>query len=90
MVSLDTRVPRGLRSNIIRTAKDKPCADCNIAFPYFVMDFDHVRDEKRFDISAAHKLGVTFADLLDEIEKCDVVCANCHRVRTQRKLKGDA
>ena len=64
--------------------KDHPCTDCHGVFHHAAMDFDHVRGEKLFCI-AANK-GGTRASLLAEVAKCDVVCANCHRVRTwQRK-----
>lgn len=75
---------RYYRKKAILTAlKDKPCADCGIKYPSYVMDFDHVRGEKKFFIhkSMAHALQV----LLDEVAKCDVVCANCHRERTFRR-----
>jgi len=32
--------------DFIREAKNKPCADCGKTFPYFIMQFDHVRGEK--------------------------------------------
>ena len=70
----------------LRNAKDKPCADCGIKYPYYVMDFDH-RDgvEKRGAMSRFLKRHSRQA-LLEEIAKCDVVCSNCHRERTyQRK-----
>jgi hypothetical protein len=60
--------------------KDVPCADCGGVFPPYVMDFDHCRGEKKFDISRAPEKA--WSDVLDEIAKCDVVCANCHRIRT--------
>lgn len=49
------------------------------------MDFDHVRGEKAFSIAVryVHSLDKLFA----EIEKCDIVCANCHRIRTQARRK---
>lgn len=64
------------------------CADCGENDP-IVLDFDHVRGEKSFDIG--HALGAKgWSTLLKEIEKCDVVCANCHRRRTalRRELGG--
>lgn len=67
-------------------AKDKPCADCGGSFPYWVMDFDHLSN-KRFTISkVVRKASITLALLLEEIAKCEVVCANCHRTRTQNRL----
>ncbi len=65
-------------------AKSRPCADCGIQYPYYVMDFDH-RDGglKEFPLYSVH--GVTKRAILREIEKCDVVCANCHRERTHRR-----
>jgi hypothetical protein len=59
-----------------------PCADCGEADP-LVLEFDHLRD-KRGDISVM-KYGYTWPTLLAEIEKCEVVCANCHRRRTYRR-----
>jgi hypothetical protein len=60
--------------------KDVPCMDCGGKFPPYVMDFDHVRGGKRFNIGS--QIGRKLRDLLDEIGKCDIVCANCHRIRT--------
>ncbi len=66
-------------------AKDKPCADCGIHYPYYVMEFDHLDSGvKEFNISA----GVTCASyerLISEIAKCEVVCANCHAERTYQR-----
>ena len=62
--------------------KAHPCVDCGERDPV-VLEFDHLRD-KSFAIGA--KL-VQFAwqTVLDEIEKCEVVCANCHRRRTAQR-----
>jgi hypothetical protein len=69
---------------LIRQAKSRPCTDCGIQYPYYVMDFDH-RDgaEKLFELNSVARK--TVKDILREIEKCDVVCANCHRERTHRR-----
>lgn len=58
--------------------KDAPCADCGREFPSVCMDFDHVRGEKKFNVSQCKSLK----GLADEVAKCDVVCSNCHRIRT--------
>jgi hypothetical protein len=75
------------RRQIVIEAKQKPCADCGIQYPYYVMDFDHREGEtKKFSLYKIH--GATTKHILEEIAKCDVVCANCHRQRThQRRLK---
>jgi hypothetical protein len=59
----------------------RPCFDCGVAYPNYVMDFDHVRGTKDRDVSAC----TTLAMLKREIAKCDLVCANCHRERTFRR-----
>jgi hypothetical protein len=59
-----------------------PCVDCGETDP-IVLEFDHLRD-KRFEISAALH-GRNWEAILEEIEKCEVVCANCHRRRTARR-----
>ena len=72
---------------IIQQAKSKSCTDCKNSFPYYVMDFDHVRGEKKFNIGESVSCGSS-SRVLEEIEKCDLVCANCHRVRTYNRLQG--
>lgn len=71
---------------IIRDAKDRPCSDCGVHYPYYVMQFDHVRGVKRFNIG---NIGPTSkrSTLIEEIAKCDVVCANRHAVRTYERVK---
>jgi hypothetical protein len=70
---------------LIRQAKSGPCTDCGIQYPFYVMDFDH-RDgaTKEFALNAVARM--TRANILKEIAKCDVVCANCHRERTYQRL----
>ncbi len=64
---------------LIRVFKNRPCADCGNSYPPIAMDFDHVRGVKRFSVS--HGLNYPAATIIKEIEKCEVVCANCHRIR---------
>jgi hypothetical protein len=68
---------------IIRNAKSLPCADCHAEYPFYVMEFDHVRGKKREHLARMATLGISA--ILNEIEKCDVVCSNCHKERTWRR-----
>ena len=70
---------------LLRTLKEQPCADCGITYPYYVMDFDHVDGDKEMTVSSIVNRGGT-ARLLAEVAKCEVVCANCHRIRTWSRM----
>ena len=59
-----------------------PCVDCGERDPV-VLEFDHV-DVKLFNVSKGLR-DHSWQAVLDEIAKCDVVCANCHRRRTARR-----
>jgi len=68
----------------IAAAKSAPCLDCGNTFDPVCMDFDHRPGEaKKFGIArfGDRPLGV----VLQEIAKCDLVCSNCHRLRTHRR-----
>lgn len=63
--------------------KIKPCVDCKfVPLVPDQMDFDHVRGTKITDIARLVARGVSIKKIQEEIDKCDLVCANCHRLRT--------
>ena len=62
--------------------ESNPCKDCGNYFPYYVMDFDHLRD-KKFLVSRLRTCG--WDKLMEEVKKCDLVCSNCHRIRTHSR-----
>ena len=67
--------------------ESKPCADCGVSYHHFIMDFDHRDgDEKEYSISSIINSG-SRNKIWNEIEKCDLVCANCHRARTWSRYK---
>lgn len=72
----------GARKELINAAKDVPCTDCGIKYPPYVMQFDHLRD-KEFQIG--NSFTFSLERVLAEIEKCEVVCANCHAERTHQR-----
>ena len=75
---------RKRRKIFVDEIKSRPCMDCGGSFPSVCMDFDHREGhEKLLTISYMVNRGnVSLSRLIKEIEKCDVVCANCHRIRT--------
>jgi len=65
----------------VRKHKENPCLDCGVQYPYYVMQFDHVRGEKFKELSRLISHG-SKKRIDEEIQKCDLVCANCHAIRT--------
>lgn len=71
-----------INAEIVRKVKqDKPCMDCGLVFPMVCMDFDH-RDPSIKEFNIASIRAGSAERLRTEIAKCDLVCANCHRIRT--------
>ncbi len=72
----------------LKELKEKnPCMDCKISYPYYMMDFDHVRGTKQANV--AELINTLSKKRLDaEIAKFEIVCSNCHRVRTHIRKSG--
>lgn len=70
-------VPRA-REYIYDYLKTHPCVDCGEPDP-IVLEFDHVRGKKYSNISALMGKGARLWRIENEISKCEVRCANCHR-----------
>ncbi len=74
-----------LRTYVADYKASTPCYDCKLSFPFYKMEFDHVRGVKLFNISQAGISVCSFPKVMKEIEKCVVVCRNCHAERTFRR-----
>ncbi len=70
-----------IRKFLIEYKTGKPCMDCGQTYPHYVMDFDH-RGDKKFNVSHSINAQYSFKKIQQEIDKCDLICSNCHRVRT--------
>jgi hypothetical protein len=79
-------IKASVRKHIQAIKTATPCADCGICYPYYVMDFDHMRD-KKFNVARGTSAGWRLETIIDEVAKCEIVCANCHRMRTFRRSK---
>ena len=60
------------------------CTDCGIKSPDHpeIFDFDHLPGTEKAGSIAKFSVAGSIEDLMEEIAKCEVVCANCHRIRT--------
>lgn len=61
----------------LNSLKNKPCQCCKQKFPPCAMDFHHTDGEKEFTIS---KMAHGRDRILQEITKCELLCACCHRI----------
>lgn len=63
------------------------CVDCGYAEHHAGLEFDHVPGRGTKSANVMNLLGKGYKALWDEIAKCDVVCATCHRIRTFNRSK---
>ena len=80
----------GARRNLIYLRdplRRSRCVDCGVG-DLVVLEFDHVRGEKRGNVTELARDGCSLARLKAEIVKCDVRCASCHRRRTLADGRG--
>jgi 5-methylcytosine-specific restriction endonuclease McrA len=62
---------------------DHSCVDCGEPDP-IVLEFDHLRD-KHASVYQIAAEGLALQRVIEEIAKCEVACANCHKRRTSRR-----
>jgi hypothetical protein len=75
-----------LRGLVFDYLKLNPCVDCGET-NMIVLEFDHRDDvDKHFEVSQGIHRGLNWGKIKDEIDKCDVRCANCHRIRTAKQF----
>ena len=70
-----------------RVKKMYGCVDCGESNPV-VLEFDHVQGEKRKAISDMVCNYYSIETIKEEIRKCEIRCANCHRKKTHERMLG--
>ncbi len=70
---------------VVDAKKAVACADCHKEYPVICMDFDHVSGVKIANVSFLASGRNSESKLMAELEKCEVVCSNCHRIRTAKR-----
>lgn len=77
------RSPTKTRDAVRELKMAKGCVDCGYRAHWAALDFDHLPGTtKVMDVAEMVRLSRPLDLILAEIEKCEVVCANCHRIRT--------
>lgn len=61
---------------------NQKCKDCGYSKHHSALEFIHIKGKKSFNISFAKSIS----QAKKEIEKCEVICSNCHRVRTYNRI----
>lgn len=74
------------REIVLNHFKTHPCIDCGNT-DIRVLEFDHVRGTKVNCVSVGVKDSWSVEKLIEEIDKCDVRCANCHKIITDTRRK---
>ena len=67
--------------------KKAPCTDCGVQYPHYVMDWDHVGIKTTEPGQMANN-GWGIERIEKELAECELVCSNCHRVRTHERRIG--
>jgi len=62
--------------------EDSGCVDCGEKYPHFVLHFDHLPEYEKIDVVSNMARRYSWAKAIEEMEKCEIVCANCHNIRT--------
>ena len=60
--------------------KGNQCLDCGNQFPLAVYDFHH-RNEDDKSNNPSYFIKLSKERAISELDKCDLLCANCHRIR---------
>lgn len=81
--SVRTRVERRAWLDALKV--ERGCTDCGYSAHPRALDWDHVGTDKVGDVGRLAHNRIAMPRLLAEIAKCEVVCANCHRIRTWRR-----
>lgn len=70
-----------IRKYVQEYKQELGCTDCKEKYPYWILDLDHLED-KKFSINKFKDYTRSLDVVIEEMKKCEVVCANCHRNRT--------
>lgn len=73
------------RRALVYAMKAGPCHDCERRYPHYVMDFDHPPGALKTIAISALMTRASLQKVREEVARCDLVCSNCHRLRTSKR-----
>lgn len=100
MRELDTKEKRAARMKADRERRTRRklkaieykggvCVDCGESFHHAAMEFHHC-DPTQKDFMISQSFRMKWADVKKELDKCSLLCANCHRIRHYDMRQGVA
>lgn len=72
----------------LRKLKEQPCFDCGVEYPYYVTDYHHLDPTLKTMSVGRALVTIGRKKVEEEIAKCILLCANCHRER-EHGIKDD-
>lgn len=85
VIARNNRYRKEMRAEIAALKEAQPCTDCGVSYPSYVMQYDHIGDDKVTDVAKAITRMWSRKKIYEEIAKCELVCANCHAIRTHTR-----
>jgi hypothetical protein len=83
MAYKDKKKQKAKLTEMVNRMKRAPCTDCGHCYDPVCMDWDHLPVfSKRMDVARMVNDLYSWESIVAEIEKCELVCSNCHRLRT--------
>lgn len=84
---MSSKAERDAKRNYLRSYKEyRGCHDCKQKFPHYQLQYDHKRAKEK---NLADMVSSSWKALYAEMDKCDVVCSNCHSARTWWRLQAE-
>lgn len=65
--------------------EESGCVDCKEKYPHYMLEFDHLPEFEKLDSPTQIMHKYSWERAMEEISKCDIVCANCHKIRTWQR-----
>lgn len=84
-VQRNRELKASLRNKMLEYLDNKRCVECGINNP-IVLEFDHIDPKtKSFSIASGISNTRSWESIMEEIDKCQILCANCHKIKTSKE-----
>ena len=82
---------RGAKWRLAQLIKlQRGCVDCGYNEHAIALQFDHIGNNKKNSVSNLIRSDYAWSTIKNEIDKCEVRCANCHAVITSHRKRVNA